>query len=586
MDEQGTPKDVEASPLLGGSPARRRPRWPALALAAAAATLGAVAVTRSSSPTTRSSSAAAARTARTAHQKLYSTTDESTLIVPPKGVKPIEMGHFGKWTVMASSKSSMDETADALWWGANMLERFRDYAYEPAFPSYSYLGPTGCTSFSRRWLSARHQPPDDEVHVVWNAGNSVKNTATINGRDLSLSAQDVFASIRTLHEQTALGENQFSGQRLGWFDVSGIERAVWGAQDNFDKFGWPYRLLKGVAMVQDQNLSPHEEVELFIVRSLTTDGKILETTAVHNNFEDTQRAFADVATDLSLRYPVKLPAWTFGVTACGSDIPYIFCGVPRFNRRLFLLQTSEPESGLTSPLIEGLDGLVNITRSAYTHIASTDSLKDALFLRKWLKHETLKDFPDSSSEAWVALPLEQADGVSEAKKTVHYVHFSKPTGLSAELPRGQGELSLSDFEGFVRYLREQKGGLDYNNYDPFLDEHVGVEGCHLQIPAVAASLLAMHDDGVSMLTRRELVTDNPGFYDTVAEERFSVFFDLPVSTYAFQLRVNSDATELKAHGLPEFCDWDFCRDEGFGNYRAPGLLYMDPATCGFSSLAS
>jgi len=89
-----------------------------------------------------------------------------------------------------------------------------------------------------------------------------------------------------------------------------------------------------------------------------------------------------------------------------------------------------------------------------------------------------------------------------------------------------------------------------------------------------------------MLTRRELVTDNPGFYDTVQEERFSVFFDLPVSTYAFQLRVNSDATELKTHGLPEFCDWDFCRDEGFGNYRAPDLLYMDPATCGFSSLAS
>ena len=54
----------------------------------------------------------------------------------------------------------------------------------------------------------------------------------------------------------------------------------------------------------------------------------------------------------------------------------------------------------------------------------------------------------------------------------------------------------------------------------------------------------------------ELVTDNPGFYDTVQEERFSVFFDLPASTYAFQLRVNSDTDELKSHGLPEFCDWD------------------------------
>merc|ERR1712196_106861 len=102
------------------------------------------------------------------------------------------------------------------------------------------------------------------------------------------------------------------------------------------------------------------------------------------------------------------------------------------------------------------------------------------------------------------------DGVSEAKKTVHYVHLSKPTGLSAELPRGQGELSLHDFEKFVRFLREQQGGLDYNHYDPFLDEHVGVEGCHMQIPAVASALLAMHEDGVPMLTRRELVTDNPG----------------------------------------------------------------------------
>ena len=27
-------------------------------------------------------------------------------------------------------------------------------------------------------------------------------------------------------------------------------------------------------------------------------------------------------------------------------------------------------------------------------------------------------------------------------------------------------------------------------------------------------------------------------------------------------------------------------DEGFGNYRAPDLLYMDPQVCGFSSLSS
>ena len=149
--------------------------------------------------------------------------------------------------------------------------------------------------------------------------------------------------------------------------------------------------------MQDQNYSPHQEIDLYIVRSLTRDGKLLEITAVANNAKDTQEAFMNVKTDPTLRYPAKLPAWTFGVTACGSDVPYIFCGVPRFNRRLFEIQTSEPESGLDSPLLEGLDGLVNITRSAYTHVGSTDPITDALFLRKWLKHEPLTDFPDSDS---------------------------------------------------------------------------------------------------------------------------------------------------------------------------------------------
>ena len=80
------------------------------------------------------------------------------------------------------------------------------------------------------------------------------------------------------------------------------------------------------------------------------------------------------------------------------------------------------------------------------------------FLRKWLKHEPLTDFPDTDDEAWVAFPLQQSDGV--VKYTNHYVHLSKPTGLSAELPRGQGELSLHDFEQFVRFLREQRGWLE------------------------------------------------------------------------------------------------------------------------------
>ena len=93
------------------------------------------------------------------------------------------------------------------------------------------------------------------------------------------------------------------GQRLGWFDVTGIERAVWGARDNWAKFGWPYRLLKGVAVVQDQNYSPHQEVDLYIVRSLTRDGKLLEITAVANNAKDTQEAAASVRTDPTLRYP-------------------------------------------------------------------------------------------------------------------------------------------------------------------------------------------------------------------------------------------------------------------------------------------
>ena len=590
MDEQGAPTDVEASPLLGGSSASRRraPRWP-VALAAAA-TLGAIAVARSATmprsttstlaaPRAAGASAAAAPLDVRPRSSRGDALPPSTadLIKPPKGIKPIQMGHFGKWTVMASSRKMMDETADALWWGLNMMERFRDYAADPAFPSYSYLGPTGCSNVQRRWLSLKHQPTDDEMHVVWNSGNEERNTASVNGRTLSLSAQEVFASIRTLHSQTALQENQFSGQRLGVFDVTGIERAVWGARDNLRKFGWPYRLLKGTAVVQDQN-TKSAETDLYVVRTLTGDGKILETTAVSCNSDVAREAFARVPKDAALRYPVKLPAWQFGSTSCGSDKPYIFCGQPRFNQKLFLLQTEAGSADyFTDEADTGVDGLVNITRSAHTHVASTDPMKDALFLRKWLKHEPLTDFPDTDDEAWVSLPLEQADGVS--KYTNHYVHLTKPTGLSAELPGGQGELSLSDFEGFVRYLREQKGGLDYNNYDPFLDEHVGIEGCHSQIPAVASTLLAMHEDGVQMLTRRELVADRPD----ETEERFSVFFDLPASTYAFQLRVNGEMSDLKDHGLPEFCDWDFCRDEGFGNYREPDALYMDPTVCGFSA---
>ena len=52
----------------------------------------------------------------------------------------------------------------------------------------------------------------------------------------------------------------------------------------------------------------------------------------------------------------------------------------------------------------------------------------------------------------------------------------------------------------------------WNNYDPFLDEHVGIESCHYEIPAVS-TLLAMFGDGVSMLdaarARRMLQVEFP-----------------------------------------------------------------------------
>ena len=46
------------------------------------------------------------------------------------------------------------------------------------------------------------------------------------------------------------------------------------------------------------------------------------------------------------------------------------------------------------------------SRVSLYHVASTDPIRDALFLRKWLKHEPLTDFPRfcDEREAWVALP--------------------------------------------------------------------------------------------------------------------------------------------------------------------------------------
>ena len=177
--------------------------------------------------------------------------------------------------------------------------------------------------------------------MVWNSGNQVRNTATIGSRTLSLSAEEVFESIRTLHVQTALQANQFSGQRLGWFDVTGIERAVWGARDNWAKFGWPYRLLKGVAIVQDQNYSPHQEVDLYIVRSLTRDGKLLEITAKWRTTPRTRnKPSHPYEPTLPCGTPSSYRPGSSGGTTCGSDNPYIFCGKPRFNEKLFITQTN------------------------------------------------------------------------------------------------------------------------------------------------------------------------------------------------------------------------------------------------------
>ena len=122
MDEQSAPADMESSPLLGGSPERRRrSRWQAAA-AAAAATMGVVALARGGRTVPTDANAAAAPAANALYDKSWQvpTTDNTDLVQPPKGAKPLEMGHFGKWTIMASSKKNMDGTAEAMWWGYNL----------------------------------------------------------------------------------------------------------------------------------------------------------------------------------------------------------------------------------------------------------------------------------------------------------------------------------------------------------------------------------------------------------------------------------------------------------------------------------
>ena len=128
-----------------------------------------------------------------------------------------------------------------------------------------------------------------------------------------------------------------SRPKTGWFDVTG-RRAVWGG-GQLGKVRLAYRLLKGVAVVQ---IKVCLEIELYIVRS-RREMASSSSTAVANNAKDTQEAFMNVKTDPTLRYPAKLPAWTADRRL---RRPYIFCGVPRFNRRLFEIKLPNP-----SPLI-------------------------------------------------------------------------------------------------------------------------------------------------------------------------------------------------------------------------------------------
>ena len=156
-----------------------------------------------------------------------------------------------------------------------MLERFSDYDADPAFPSYSYLGPTGCSVVQRRWMSLKHQPADDEMHIVWNSGNEVRNTATVNGRTLNpVSGGGLHRHPRLTCPNSIDGQPVLGTKKVGVFDVTGIERAVWGARDNLRKFGWPYlRLLKGVGVIQDHNAKRKRETDLYIVRNVNSRRK-------------------------------------------------------------------------------------------------------------------------------------------------------------------------------------------------------------------------------------------------------------------------------------------------------------------------
>ena len=510
---------------------------------------------------------------------------------PPR----MQLQHFGKWTIPCGSRSTLAQNADAAWYGYNMIERVREnwtlgLTFEDSAVigggGFDYLGPTGCSSVSRRWLSARAKPSDDEIHFVWSAENGVVQEAALaGGRTVALSMEEYGAALAALHDATGLEatSNQFSGNRYGFFDGAGIEFALQGARENFDRFGWPYALRVGRAVLDAPGGPAGGVVPLYVVRSRNADGRLFETAAIAAS-EASKAAFdADGAFDEGLVYPADIPGWYQSGTNCMQDTPYIVCEPPRH--------------GDDEDYVFGEEGYGRwpVSRAAYSHIASPDPQGDAAWLMRYFQHADVSApvaaAGGAGDDVWLKFHSVERDGAA-VNATAYYVHLAAPAADAAplELPRGQGSLDLSEFAAFQRALR---GGLDDDVYDAFLDEHIGVTvdepfstyDPHYGTPWT--TLVSMHDDDrVPLLTRREVVTNNPDAYATKGQEKFSAFASLPYSQYSLQIRNDKQTQEaISAWGMPVMCDWDFCRDEGFGNYRDAEDLYLDPATCGFSSLS-
>ena len=73
--------------------------------------------------------------------------------------------------------------------------------------------------------------------------------------DIVLKALD-YDTVRATQDELRQ-KGTYRGVAIAFYvDGTGIARAVWGERDNWEKFGGPYRLLKGIAVGQDQNYSP------------------------------------------------------------------------------------------------------------------------------------------------------------------------------------------------------------------------------------------------------------------------------------------------------------------------------------------